>query len=271
MPFTFKYVPVLRSRQQELIVLDNFDFGDRMYPMLEIIKEKDRINNSRSPQEIWLGHITQAHATRVLVDLPVYIRDTSSMQDDVLSFNRTMLSNIDRRIAFFESLAPAREKVIPVMSSLLQKTGEVGTLSTQIQAARNTFDTIAIRSFTSSFEADFGEIQAHLAPGDILIYDMDTAQPLNPLVKRHKARLDTVQGAYKVAVRSAINTEIQNIKLDHGEVVADADNSLLDVFQSILGMHAFGDYAGIKIHAYFFQGNPWNPECFRKFLFGKQL
>lgn len=246
MPFTFKYVPVLRSRQQELIVLDSFDFGDRIYPLLEIIKEKDRVNNPRTPQDIWLGHIANAHAARVLVDLPVYIRDTSSMQDDVLYFNRTMLSNIERRMAFFESLASARERIIPVISSLFQKTGEAGTLNTQIQAVRNHFDTIAIRTFTSSFDTDFAEIQAHLAPDDILIYDMDTAQPLNPLVKRHKTRLDVVQGAYKVAIRSAINTEIQNIKLDHGEVVADADNSLLDVFQTILGMDAFGDYTGIK-------------------------
>jgi hypothetical protein len=246
MPFTFKYLPVLRSRQQELIVLDNFDFEEGIYPLLEIIKEKDRINNSKTPQDIWLGHIGNAHADHVLVDLPVYIRDTSSMQDDVLSFNRTMLSNIERRIAFFESLAPARERVIPVISSLLQKTGEVGTINTQIQAARNQFDTIAIRTFTSSFDNDFAEIQAHLAPDDILIYDMDTAQPLNPLVKRHKTRLDALRGAYKVAIRSAINTEIQNIKLAHGEVVPDADNSLLEVFQSILGMNAFGDYAGIK-------------------------
>jgi len=246
MPFDFKYIPVLRSRQQELIVLSNFSFGDRIYPLLEIIKERDRINNAKTPQEIWLGYIGNAHADRVLVDLPVYIRDTSSMQDDVLSFNRTTLSNIDRRIAFFNSLALATNKVIPVISSLLQKTGETGTLNTQIQAARDNFDTIAIRTFTSSFDTDFAEIQAHLAPGDILIYDMDTAQPLNPLVKRHKTRLDAVQGAYKVAIRSAINTEIQNIKLDHGEVIADADNSLLDVFHSILGMNAFGDYAGIK-------------------------
>jgi hypothetical protein len=46
-------------------------------------------------------------------------------------------------------------------------------------------------------------------------------------------------------LRSAINTEIQNTKLDHGNVIADADNSLQELFPT-LGMNAFGDYAGIK-------------------------
>ena len=58
--------------------------------------------------------------------------------------------------------------------------------------------------------------------------------------------LNDIHNVYKVAIRSAINTEIQNTKLDHGEVIADADNSLLEVFHSILQMDAFGDCAGLK-------------------------
>lgn len=36
------------------------------------------------------------------------------------------------------------------------------------------------------------------------------------------------------------------LSLDHGDIVAEADNSLLEVFKVVLKTEAFGDYAGIK-------------------------
>jgi len=246
MPFNFKYVPVLRARQQELLVLDSFAFEEGMIPLLEIIKEKDRVNNTRSVQQIWLEHIWQSAVGRLLVDLPTYIRDAASMSDEVVAFNRTLLSNMDRRIDFFASLAPAAAKVIPVVSSLFAKTGQLGTIAYQVNALRQTFGALAFRTFGATFEQDIPEIEVDITDQDILIYDLDTAQPLHPLVKRHMTRIGGLQGPYKVAIRSAINTEIQNIKLAHGEVIPDADNSLLDVYDSLLHMNAFGDYAGIK-------------------------
>jgi hypothetical protein len=246
MAFTFEYLPVLRSRQQELAVLDSFAFEDRMFPLLEIIKERDRVNNVRPVQEIWMGHIQRAAAQKVLVDLPAYIRDTASMPDEIVSFNRTVLSNKDRRIEFYRSLTTPEDKVIPVISSLYLKTREFDTITYQLTALRESFPAVAIRTFTSTFDMDLAEIQQLLTDNDILLYDLDTAQPLNPLVKKQMAGFSALQGPYKVAIRSAINTEIQNIKLDHGEVVPDADNSLLDLFRQPLRMNAFGDYAGIK-------------------------
>jgi Beta protein len=246
MPFDFRYVPVLRSRQQELNVSDDFAFGERIVPLLEIIKEKDRVNNQRPVPEIWLGHIGDFKADRVLVDLPAYIRDTAAMPEEIIRFNRTLLSNKERRVEFFLSLVPAAERIIPVVSSLYTKTKESGTIPYQIGALRGTFSTMAIRTFTGTFDQDFPDIQEQLTDRDILLYDLDTSQPLNPLARKQLNRLSGIQGPYKVVLRSAINTEIQNVKLDHGEVIPDADNSLLDLFQSNLHMDAFGDYAGIK-------------------------
>ncbi len=246
MPFDFKYMPVFRSRQQELLVLKSFDFQDRIFPLLEIIKEKDRVNNAKSIVEIWTDYVEHTNSAKILVDLPVYIRDASSMQDEVLSFNRTTLSNIERRIAFFRTLTPVSRKIIPVISTLLLKTGEANTITAQIQALRAEFPNIAIRTYTNTFENDFEEIRANLTAEDILIYDLDTVQPLNPLVKKQMKSLEAIAGPYKIALRSAINTEIQNVKLDHGEVIADADNSLQELFQSNLKMNGFGDFGGIK-------------------------
>jgi hypothetical protein len=246
MPFNFKYVPVMRSRQQELIVLKSFDFEDRIFPMLEIIKEKDRINNAKPVNEVWTECVAGIKAEKVFIDLPVYIRDTTSMQDEVVAFNRTRLSNLQRRIEFFEMFSMLNQRVIPVVSTLFYKTGEQNSITNQIQALRGIFPHIAIRTFTATLENDLPEIQQNLGADDVLFYDLDTIQALNPLVKKQRAILDKINIPYKVAIRSAINTEIQNIKLDHGEVVADADNSLLDLYDSQLHMDAFGDYVGIK-------------------------
>ena len=246
MAFNFKYVPTLRSRQQELIVLTRFPFGPRIFPLLEIIKEKDRVNNLQPAQEIWRDYINRIQSERVLVDLPAYIKDSAAMNTEVLRFNRTVLQNVDNKIAFYQSLAASSPKLIPVVSSLHLKTGEANTISKQIDQLRDNFPVIAVRTFTNTFDLDLIEIKAKLIADDIIIYDLDTVQPYNPLARKQSAVLNTVEGVYKVALRSAINIEIQNTKLDHEEIVADADNSLIEVFNSILKVDAFGDFVGIK-------------------------
>ena len=246
MAYNFKYMPALRSRQQELLVLSSFEFGDRIFPLLEIIKLKDRSNNAKAPQDIWLDYIKNTNAVKVFVDLPVYIKDSTSMSDEVLHFNRTVLSNIEARVDFFNHLVPQRPRVIPVVSSLYLKTGKENTIKYQFTELRKNFDSIAIRTFTNTIDNDLAEINEMLSENDVLIYDLDTVQPYNPLVRKQKSLIAKIDKPYKVILRSAINTEIQNTKLEHGGIVADADNSLLDVFESMLNMNAFGDYAGIK-------------------------
>lgn len=246
MSFSFQYMPTFRSRQQELVVFGNFAFGDMIVPLLEIVKSKDRTNNAKPSEVIWTEYIAEAKSNYVLIDLPVYIKDSSAMPAEILSFNRTILSNIENRVAFYNSLKSGDNKMIPVVSTLTLKTGESETIKAQVDALRVNFPRIAIRTFTNSLDLDFPEIIECLAGDDILIYDLDTAQPFNPLVRKQSKKLEEIKGTYKVVLRSAVNTEIQNTKLDHGEIIAEADNSLCEVFHSILGADAFGDYAGIK-------------------------
>ena len=47
------YFPIFRSRQQEILVLRSFSFENKMTPLIEIIKEKDRSNNQKSSFEIY--------------------------------------------------------------------------------------------------------------------------------------------------------------------------------------------------------------------------
>jgi len=107
---------------------------------------------------------------------------------------------------------------------------------------------------------------------DFLIYDIHEGIGLtNPVIRKDRTILDTITLPCKVALRSAINTGIQNTRLhhgeivyeadnslsemfsqpsgfkpNHGEIVCEADNSLSEMFSRPLGFNAFGDFAGIK-------------------------
>jgi hypothetical protein len=229
-----------------MIVLRSFDFGTKMFPLIEIVKEKDRSNNQHTFQEIYSDLIVAIHSDKVFVDLPTYIRDASGMQDEVVSFNRTVLSNIDNRLAHYNLFAAQHPKVIPVVSTLLIKTGQQNTITQQFQNLKQTFSSVAIRTFTNTFNSDLAEISALLTADDFLIYDIQEGVGLtNPVIKKDRTTLDTIALPWKVALRSAINTDIQNVRLNHGDIVYEADNSLLEMFGQF-HFNAFGDYVGIK-------------------------
>jgi len=247
MPSNLLYMPTFRARQQEMIVLRSFDFGNRIFPLIEIVKEKDRSNNQQSFQEIYTSLIVNVHSEKVFVDLPTYFRDASGMQDEVVAFNRTVLSNLDNRLAHYNLFAAQSPKVIPVVSTLFLKTGEANTITQQFQALKERFPSVAIRTFTSTFSNDITEILTLLKENDFLIYDIHEGVGLtSPVIKKDRAILSEITLPCKIALRSAINTDIQNVRLNHGEIVYEADNSLLELFSETMGFDAFGDYAGIK-------------------------
>jgi hypothetical protein len=240
-------MPTFRGRQQEMIVLRSFNFGDRMFPLIEIFKEKDRSNNQHTFKEIYGGIISEIKSEKVFVDLPTYIRDTSGMQKEVVSFNRTVLSNLENRLSHFDLLNANKNKIIPVVSTLQIKTGESNSITKQFENLKKTFQSVAIRTFTNTFDMDFSEISKLLTKDDYLIYDINEGVSLtNPVIKIVRSKLDTINLPWKISLRSAINTDIQNVRLNHGEIVYEADNSLLEMFHDQLRFNAFGDYVGIK-------------------------
>jgi len=169
------------------------------------------------------------------------------MQDEVVSFNRTVLSDIVNRIEHYNLFSTLSQKVIPVVSALRLKTGEANTITRQYEALKKTFPSVAIRTFTNTFKSDLDEIRALLKNEDFLIYDIHEGIGLtNPVIRKDRTILDTITLPCKVALRSAINTGIQNTRLNHGEIVYEADNSLSEMFRRPLGFNAFGDFAGIK-------------------------
>lgn len=245
MNLPYKYMPTFRSRQQENIVLQEFDFENKMIPMVEIIKEKDRSNNPKSFSEIYNVLLGNIKAEKILVDLPVYLKDLSSMNDEVLIFNRSVLNKLNEKIILYLSFKDLKEKIIPVISSYVLKSGETDTIKRQYDMLKNEYPLIAIRTFTNTFEIDYEEIKQFEFNG-ILIYDMDTLAVTNPLVKKHSTMIKELATMFKISLRSAINTEVYNVQLDHGQIVAEADNSLKDLYKSTIHFDAFGDYVGVK-------------------------
>ena len=250
METNLKYMPTFRVRQQEMIVLRSFDFEHQMYPLLEIVKEHDRARNDESQksfEDIHIDLIQNINADKVFVDLPVYLKVSGSMKTEVVDFSLRVINNFQNRSEYLNKLRGLNEKIIPVISSYVLKTGEQDTIQPQLSALNPNFTSIAFRLFPQSFNIDFPIVQSLARATDYIILDLDqiipysSSPPLRPIV----SALRSYSVCNKILLRSAINTEIQNVGLDHGQIIFNADNSLIDSYLSF-GVTAFGDYVGIK-------------------------
>lgn len=245
----YKYFPVLRARQQEIDVLQKFDFGDRMVPLIEIIKEKDRKDNQRSPFQIYSDIITNTQAEKVLMDLPIYLAPKVSTSAEVRTFFLSTISRLDERVEFYVQFSAMAEKLIPVISILEPISEERDTLIRQFDALSDIFPQLAFRIYNERFDLAFEQLQQLvLRDNDIIIYDLEKTSITNPIVKKHRKYLrDIFPDNFQVVIRSAINTDIQNVDLEHEQVISLADNSLMELFSlPQYGFDAFGDYAGVK-------------------------
>ncbi|MCC6384242.1 MAG: hypothetical protein IT241_03700, partial [Bacteroidia bacterium] len=246
----YKYFPVVRARQQEMDVLSKFDFGNAMVPIVEIIKAKDRKNNEADGDEIYTGLFNSITAEKVLVDLPIYLEPSVSTSHEVRKFFLSTTSNLTARIDYIKKFAALQPKLVPVISVLSPFSDEADTLITQFNELSVLFPQLAVRIFVNKYDDTLSELKRIiLRDGDLLLYDLDTVNITSPLVLKHKRELDQLYpGHFKTIIRSAINTDIQNVKLQHGEIIAEADNSLLTFYKMTpqYGFPSFGDYAGVK-------------------------
>ncbi len=238
-------MPVFRARQQEIIVLKETQFGNKIIPLIEIIKEKDRKNNQLSSFEIYSDLVNSIQASNVFVDLPVYIQLSNSSNAEVVVFSRNIIENLQARIDFLSQFAKIT-KFVPVISGLLHKTGEFNTIRKQFNELKDIFPVIAFRTYHNTIEQEESEIIECLRPEkDILIYDIDNISITSPVFRMQRSIINNINAYKKVFVRSAIGNEIQNTKLEHERIVAEADNSLIEMYDRY-NFEAFGDYVGIK-------------------------
>lgn len=250
MPEIPTYIPTFRSRQQENLVLREFNFGDFIYPMIEIIKPYDR---KRPPgkqlpfAQIYLDLIKAVQAEKVFVDLPVSLIRRGAMKDEVLSFYLGVIRDQKKRTDHLIELKDAADKIIPVISSYRTLTGEVDTLQSQRDSLEKFYNQIAVRTHYSSLLEEWEEIMQVTHDGDYLIIDFDTLAPYpSPTVKKLMAEWKNYTKGEVVILRSSINMDISNVGLDHNEIVYEVDNGLIDMYKGQLKAGGFADYAGVK-------------------------
>lgn len=255
-----KYMPIFRARQEENKVLKSFDFGYRIYPCIEIYKEllrkpsKPRAN-AKTPskkrkvktfEEDYLPLIEKINSKRVFIDLPIHLDQKKQMDADVLSFIRRVILKREKRTDYIKKFAPMSEKVIPVISSYSEVTGERKSIILQEIDLRPTFKSLAYRTFFKTFFRDIDQIKKICTPEDYIIMDfedMDLDLEDEDLLDI-SSELDDL--SCKVIIhRNAIPKEITNKGLLHNDVVRDIDSSLINKFHHLNGS-CFSDYAGIK-------------------------
>jgi hypothetical protein len=249
MSTNLKYMPTFRARQQEMIVLKSFDFGNDMYPMIEIVKEFDRVQNTESTKtsfEVYAELIKYINAERVFLDLPFNMKVSGSTNKEVVKFLYGYSYDLTKRTDYllnFNSLS----KVVPVISSYLLRDAEINTISKQFHLLAESFNGICFRVSHQTYLQDIEEIRALARATDFLVLDLDglSPYPTQPSIKPIINNFKQFTSCPKIVLRSVLNNEIQNVKLEHESVLYDADNSLLENFKDF-GADAFGDYCGIK-------------------------
>lgn len=241
------YMPVFRVRQEELKVLKSFEFGERIYPCLEIFKEVDRkTKKAKSFENVHLEIIGQISAKKVFVDLPLGLKQSTAMKVEVLTFLRTVVAKREERTKYLLSLAKKADKIIPVVSSCFTKTGEMGSITKQVTDLRDKFNSIAYRTNINNFKNDLAQINKVATTDDYLIMDFD-GEVLDETNLDFGDFLDSIS-EFKlcpiIILKSSIN-KITYTSLTHKDAVNSIINDQITKYKDFYGT-SFGDYAGIK-------------------------
>jgi hypothetical protein len=252
-----KYVPVFRSRQQELAVLKCFDFKDQIFPCLEIVKEIDRLSpkprkgskkaaKQKTFEEVYLPLIANVNAQKVFVDLPVHLKEKRGMKKATLSFITGVISRRSSRTEYLKKLSPLSKKVIPVISTYFGRTNERDSIRLQEIDLRPIFSTLAFRTFRDSFSRDITQLQSIVRKNDYVIMDWEDSELdlEDPEVEEINGRLSALDCTI-IIHRNPIPNGITNVGLTHNSVVSNVNNNLIELFKDF-GGSCFSDYAGIK-------------------------
>jgi len=259
------YVPVFRGLQEEIKVLKSFNFKDRVYPCIEIVKELDRLpqtskkpkansnGNEKTPktfEDVYIPLIRNIKAQKVIIDLPIQVKEHSSMKRETILFLKGVVANREKRTEYLKKLSPLRNKVIPVISSYYSRTNERNSILRQFEDLKNHFDSLAFRTSSASYDSfsrDITQIESVISPKDYLIVDwedneMEVCDDNSDIVEK----LGTLN-CTTIIHKNSISKLVTNSGLDHGKIVTGADNGLLDTYRD-LGADCFSDYCGIKKH-----------------------
>ncbi|MBW5468476.1 hypothetical protein GPJ61_11465 [Brevibacillus formosus] len=244
----FKYVPVLRFRDQERKAFLATSISDKMIPLVEIFTEKMRSNGRETSIEIFSRDFANVN-TSVMLDFPLYLRLQNNTKPAVRNFSQQIQANPALRINYFlNSHLIEMGNIIPVITYNPNIPYRSGALLSEERLLRQYYDRIAVRVFPQQFSQVISEAKGLLRHGDIFILEIDELSVSNPEIAPLFIEMNTKPSGvnYKtVLIRSAIPRTLTNTQLSPGQVVLQADNSLLRDYPQ-LGFDAFGDFVGVK-------------------------
>jgi len=250
-------MPLFRGRQQEILVLKSFDFEDRIYPCIEIIKElprkppkpresaKPNFNKKRKTFESeYLELIGSIKAKKIFIDLPVQLKTEKNMPDEVIDFLTRVVRKRELRTEYIKKLTPYANKVIPIISSFYDVNREQGSISKQEKELRPIFPNLAFRCFSLNTLRDIDLIQQVAKDNDYLLMDweeieLDQDEQIEVISELKKMKCTVI------IHRNPFPLNLTNSGLKHGKIVESIDNSLHDTYSKFAG-HCFSDFAGIK-------------------------
>ncbi|MBK9730017.1 MAG: hypothetical protein IPO83_01810 [Chitinophagaceae bacterium] len=254
-----RYVPAFRCRQQEIIVIKSFDFGDRIYPLLEIIQENllreesvnkskkksNRAKRTRTFEDEYLPILKKIKAKKIFIDLPVQLNPTGK-KNKIIQFLQEIVGDMEKRIEYIKKLSPLSTYIIPVISTYSQRSGTLNSITTQEARLRNFFPIIAFRTFRITVQNDLAQIKPIIKPSDYIILDLEDASTadIDGELKENISQIKELN-CTKIIQRNAIPKNITYTGLEHGAPILNIDNELLNRFHD-LGGDCFSDYAGIK-------------------------
>jgi hypothetical protein len=251
------YVPAFRGKREEFNVLEKFDFGEYIFPLIEIIKtcnstvkeDMPVLTRKRNFRSCYLRLLNNIKAKHVFIDLPVNL-DQSGLTGENLIFFRSIIFDRNTRTDFIKELVHFNSKVIPVVSTYWEINNEPKSIILQENDLRNSFNTLAFRIFPtdiSAFNRDISQVTEVFKPQDYLIVDWEETQfdygdldQKEILGKLKESNFNNV-----IVHRNSFPKDLTNVGLKHNEVVEKIDNSLLETYKNYLG-NGFSDYAGIK-------------------------
>lgn len=194
----------------------------------------------------YLRLIANIKAKQVFVDLPVHLQPLDSMSLETLEFLQGIVSNRQKRTAYIKKLNLLAKKIIPVVSTYYNKTGEKGSITLQEKDLRPVFNVIAFRTFMKTFKQDISQIEPLLKETDFIIMDWEDEE-LDLKDDDQKEIVDYLKNLKCTIIvhRNSFNCKISNVGLQHGEIVEAINNCLLNKYKQFAGT-SFSDYAGIK-------------------------
>jgi hypothetical protein len=239
---------VFRFRAQERKAFCATPFSNKLLPLIEIVTEKPT-SNSKSDSIAQLLKDIEDTNTSIILDIPMYIKIKNRTTKTVRDYLTPVLAEPKKRI---EILTDPRlvesEKVIPTITYNPNSPYPDGYLVHQEKHLRNYYKHIAFRIYPNHFVDSISEINSIIRQDDIIILDIDESShshPVNRKLYKQVHDLSKQNGSTSVLIRSAIPRDLTNVDLDHGNIIQEADNSLLTDYYA-LGFNAFGDYCGVK-------------------------